>query len=475
MKPQPRPPKLWEAILPIGIAALIIGLGVFSFSESAPVPILLMLTWIAPALIAQRLGWRWSEIEEGMIHGMSLALNASLILLIVGATIGAWTASGTVASLIEYGLGILSPDWFLPAAVVICAIVSVATGSSWSTAATVGIALMGIGQALNISPAMTAGAVISGSYFGDKMSPLSDTTNLAPGIAGTNLFAHIHAMLFTTIPALIVTLIGFVILGWLSPSASGQFDPQGVKQLSDALRQGQDLSPWLLLPPLLVIALALFKVPAIPSLAVATVAGVLFAWLYQGQSFESLMGVLYRGYHSNTGDSVVDKLLSRGGAASMLDTIALILAATALGGILEKGGFIAVLLEALLKRVHSARGLVTATLASSIGVNILLAEQYLAIVLPGRMFRESYPKMGLQPRMLSRTLEDGGTVTSALVPWNSGGAYMSATLGVATVAYLPYAFFNLSMPIIALISVWAGLFILRQDPEAVPAEKNSRN
>lgn len=471
MSPQPRLPSLWEALLPIFSAALVIGLGLFFFHESAPVPILLMLSWIVPVLISLRLGWKWHDVEKGMIHGMSLALGASLILLIVGATIGAWAASGTVAALIKYGLQIMSPDWFLPTTALICAVVSLATGSSWSTAATVGIALMGIGQTLNVSPAMTAGAVLSGSYFGDKMSPLSDTTNLAPGIAGSTLFEHIQAMLYTTVPAISLAIIGFVILGWLSPAATGHYDAKSVTVLTDALAQGQKMSLWLLLPALLVVALAMFRVPAIPSLAAAALIGFLFAWLYQGQSFASMLSVLYNGFQSHSGNASVDKLLSRGGAASMLDTIALILAATALGGILEQGRFIEVLLQALLKRVHSVAGLVTATLASAIGVNVLLAEQYLAIVLPGRMFREIYPRMGLQPRMLSRTLEDGGTVTSALVPWNSGGAYMATTLGVSTLSYLPYAFFNLAMPLVSLASVWLGVSILWADKERKQADK----
>ncbi len=463
MTETPRRPALWEALLPVIAAALIISSGVVGFRDSAPVPILLMLACIAPALLALRLGYRWSEIEDAMVHGMGLALKASIILLVVGTTIGAWAASGTVAAMISYGLGILAPSWFLPAACVLCAVVSLAIGSSWSTAATVGVALMGIGGALGVPPPMTAGAVLSGAYFGDKMSPLSDTTNLAPGIAGSKLFEHIHAMLYTTLPALVIALVLFTGLGWYAAGDGGNYDPAAVEALRQALHQGQQISLWLLLPPLLVIVLALLRVPAVPALLAATATGGLLAWLFQGVGLGKILEVAYSGFSSSTGQAAVDKLLSRGGAAGMLDTIALILCATAFGGIMERAGFIEVLLEALLRRVKGVAGLITATIGSCIGVNFLLADQYLAIVLPGRMFRESYPRMGLQSRMLSRTIEDGGTVTSCLCPWNSGGAFMAATLGVATVSYAPYAFLNLLVPLIAVGYAWTGTFILRQE------------
>jgi len=456
-----RKPTVWEAVAPLVAAAAVVGMGIIFFRDTVSVPILLALSCIAPAVVSLRLGLDWRSIEDGMVHGMQLALQACVILLVVGTTIGAWAQCGTIASMVYYGLEVLSPSWFLPASCVICLIVSTSIGSSWTTAATVGVALMGIGGALGVPPPMTAGAVLSGAYFGDKMSPLSDTTNLAPSIAGSELFEHIRAMMYTTLPALVLALIGFTVLGILETRDAAGYDPGLVAALRDGLASSQHVSPWLLLPPVIVIGLAVARVPAVPALMAATFLGGLAGWIAQDVTLGGWLQVLYDGYTSQTGNALVDDLLSRGGMSSMLDTIALILCATAFGGIMERAGFIETLLQVLLKRVRSAGGLVTATVVSCVGSNFLLCDQYLAIVLPGRMYREAYPAFGLQRRMLSRTLEDGGTVTSCLCPWNSGGAFMSATLGVATLSYVPYAFLNLLVPTIAVLFALTGSFILR--------------
>jgi NhaC family Na+:H+ antiporter len=460
MQPSPRKPALWEAITPIVAAALIISSGVLLLG-GVPVPILLTLACVAPAGMALRLGYRWKDVEGGMLDGMRLALGAAVILLVVGTTIGAWVQCGTVGAMVSYGLLVLQPGYFLPAACVLCSIVSLSIGSSWTTAATVGVALMGIGSAIGVPPPMTAGAVLSGSYFGDKMSPLSDTTNLAPGIAGAELFEHIQAMFYTTLPAWGIALVIYGVMGLFLDADTTGYSPEGIVQLREALHQAQHIGPWLFLPPVLVIVLALLRVPAVPALLAATALGGTMAAIFQGEGLGSILAVTYSGYEIETGNAAVDELLERGGMASMLDTVALVLAATAFGGIMERAGFVQVLLEALMKRVRSVGGLITATIVSCVGVNGLLCEQYLAIVLPGRMYLDSYPKFGLQPRMLSRTIEDGGTVTSCLFPWNSGGAFMAATLGVATFAYAPYAFLNLLVPIIAIAYAWTGIFILR--------------
>ena len=464
MPDTPRQPTLLEAQAPILAAVVIISLGVVRYSGEVPIPILLTLACITPAIMALRLGYSWSEVEEGLLHGMQLALQAAVILLVVGTTIGAWALSGTIGSMVSYGLAVLQPSYFLPATCLICSIVSLSVGSSWTTAATVGVALMGIGSAIGVDPAMTAGAILSGSYFGDKMSPLSDTTNLAPGIAGSKLFEHIYAMLYTTIPAWGIAMVLYTILSLTVDFDTNQFSPQSITGLQADLAEAQVISPWLFVPPALVIVLAVLRVPAVPALLGATFVGGLMAAFFQGAGLGEILAVLYNGNELSSDNEAVASLLSRGGMAGMLDTIALVLAATAFGGIMEKAGFIQVLLEALLKRVRGTAGLITATVLSSIGVNFLLAEQYLAIVLPGRMYRETYPKFGLQPRMLSRTIEDGGTVTSALCPWNSGGAFMATTLGVATIDYVPYAFLNLLVPAIAIFYAWTGLFILREPP-----------
>ncbi len=465
----PRKPLLWEALLPIFAAIVVISAGVIGLGGVVPIPILLALACVTPALMALRLGLRWHEVEQGMLDGMRIALQACVILLVVGTTIGAWAQCGTVAAMVSYGLLVLQPSFFLPATCVICSIVSLSIGSSWTTAATVGVALMGIGGAIGVPAAMTAGAVLSGSYFGDKMSPLSDTTNLAPGVAGAGLFPHIQAMFYTTLPAWVLAVALYTVLGLAMGTDAEAYSPEGIAALRQALAQAQQLSPWLFLPPLLIIGLAMFRFPAVPALLAATFAGGVMAWLFQGAGLGEILAVTYNGNVITTGHEAVDSLLSRGGMSSMLDTVALVLAATAFGGIMERAGFVGVLLEALLARVRGVGGLITATIGSCVAVNFLLCEQYLAIVLPGRMYREAYPQYGLQARMLSRSIEDGGTVTSCLCPWNSGGAFMAATLGVATLSYLPFAFLNLLVPLIAIAYAWTGLFILKDQPKEEPA------
>ncbi len=457
-------PSLSVSLIVVAASALTVSVGLLGFGGEVPVPVLMLLACLPPAIGALALGQPWSNLEDGMVHGMTLALQALLILLVVGATIGTWCASGTIATMIDLGLMVLQPAWFLPAALATCGVVSVAIGSSWATAGTVGVALMGIGGALGLPPEMTAGAVLSGAYFGDKMSPLSDTTNLAPAIAGTDLFAHIRAMFSTTLPALCVALVGFAILGtW---QVDQTVAPAEIAELRAALASAQHLGPLLLLPPVAVVGLAVLRLPALPTLVLAALFGALLAIGVQGETLSTVLAAMYSGHVSSAGHEAVDSLLSRGGMAAMHDTVALILTATAFGGLLEGAGFIETLLAALLTRVQSAGGLVAATLASAIGVNVLIAEQYLAIVLPGRMFKDAYAQEGLSPTLLSRSLEDSATVTSPLVPWNSCGAYMAATLGVSTFAYLPYALFNLAMPAIALTYAGLGWFLIRDEQPA---------
>ncbi|MBN2800730.1 MAG: Na+/H+ antiporter NhaC [Deltaproteobacteria bacterium] len=456
----PRPPTLFEALIPVVATALLLLLGIGRWG--APVPVLLALASAVPALLAARLGWRWRELEEGMVQGMALALPAAVILLVVGMTIGAWAQAGTLGAMVVYGLGILSPAWFLPATVALTGGVALAIGSSWTTAATVGVALLGIGQALGFDPGVVAGAIVSGAYFGDKMSPLSDTTNLAPSIAGAQLFEHIRAMIATTVPAFVLAVVVMGVVGLFG--GGGDYAPEDLASLERSLRAAQHISPWLLLPPVGVLALALLRVPAVPALLLATLLGAGLAVVVQGVDASAVLTALYQGNTLESSDPRVVELLGRGGMSAMLDTIALVLAATAFGGLMERGGFMGVILEAILARVRGPAGLITATLISAVGVNVLLAEQYLAIVLPGRMFRDAFPRMGLRPRMLSRTLEDAGTVTSVLVPWNSCGAFMAATLGVSTWAYAPWAVLNWSIPLIAVAYAWTGLFIHREEP-----------
>jgi NhaC family Na+:H+ antiporter len=463
-----RPTPLWLALLPVLflVACLFVQIRVFEGPPHLP----LILASIVAAGVASFLGHPWKEIEEGIAEGIAIALRAILILMVVGILIGTWIASGIVPVLIDYGLRLLSPGYFLLAACLVCSIVSTATGSSWTTAGTVGVALIGVGAGLGVSPAMTAGAIVSGAYFGDKMSPLSDTTNLAPAVAGSELFEHIGYMAYTTLPALFLALVLYAALGWSAPG--GSIDGSQVAAIREVLGQHFVLSPVLLLAPALVIVVVALRVPALPALVGGAILGGLLALWVQGASVQQVLQVAQQGYEADTGSAMVDELLTRGGLESMMGTVALVLCALTFGGIMERTGSLQALAAAILKLAHSTGSLVLATVASCIGTNVIAPDQYLSIIVPGRMYRETYEKRRLEPRLLSRTLEDAGTLSSPLVPWNTCGAFMSTALTVSATAYLPYAFLNLLTPLIALAIAFSGFRIVRlPEPareEAVP-------
>jgi NhaC family Na+:H+ antiporter len=382
----------------------------------------------------------------------------------VGALIGSWILSGTVPSMIYYGVQLMSPDYFYLTACLVCALLGFSIGSSWTVAGTLGIGLMGIAAALDLSLAASAGAIISGAYFGDKLSPLSETTNLAAAVTSNNLFDHIQHMLWTTIPGFVITLVLFFILG-IGSSANLVIDD--IEILQAAMQQTFNVSPLMLIPMILLLTMAVKKLPALSTLICGTLAGCLFAALFQwdvvialandsGLSqgaavFKGLFSSMFLGYSANTGNESLDALLSKGGMSSMLTTIGLVINAMAFGGAMRRTGLLERLVEAALSRVKSAGDLIIATVGTCIGTNLLAADQYLSIVIPGQMFIKPYEERELSTINLSRTLEDSGTLTSALVPWNTCGAYMSATLGISTFMYAPFAFFNILCPIIAVI------------------------
>ena len=421
---------------------------------SIPVQIPLVAAAAVASIMAWRLGLRWSAIQRSYLDGIRLSLGAVLILLVVGMLIAVWIASGVVPMLIVAGLKLLSPSVFLAATCLICGVVSLVTGSSWTTAGTVGVALIGVGQGLGVPLPMVAGAIISGAYFGDKMSPLSDTTNLAPGIAGADLFEHVRHMIYTTGPSFVIALILYWLLG-LS-YGDGAMVAGAVDEMVTVLSESFVLSGWLVVPPLLVLGLVMFRVPALPALLVGTLAGGVAASALQGQTLASWLSLAYDGFVSETGTVAVDDLLSRGGMSSMYGTIGIILCAMCFGGVMEASGMLERIAGAILGMAKSRGGLVTATVGTCLGINLVAADQYLSIVVPGRMYRSAYDKAGLHPKNLSRCLEDGGTVTSPLIPWNSCGAYMFATLGVFPLAYLPFAFLNLLNPVISIILGFTG-------------------
>jgi NhaC family Na+:H+ antiporter len=443
-----------------------------------------MLSAGVAIIIGVRLGYPWRELERGIVRGISLSMGAMLILLIVGGLIGTWILSGVVPTMIYYGLKLLSPAVFYAASCVICAFVSIATGSSWTTASTIGIALVGVATAQDLNLGLTAGAIISGAYFGDKMSPLSDTTNLAPAVAGTELFIHIRHMMWTTIPSLVLALIAFSVIGWLSPIPEQARD---LEAILTALETSFVIGPHLLLPAALVLVLVWRRMPAFPALLVGAVVGAVFAFFFQPRAVLTFVGetdlprvlalvkgcwtALFAGFTLSSGNQALDDLLSRGGVANMLNTVWLILSAMMFGAVLETTKMLEKLAASVLAMVSSTGTLVTATLASSATMNVVASDQYIAIVLPGRMFRAEYRRRRLHPKNLSRALEDAGTLTSPLIPWNTCGAFMAGTLGVPAFTYLPYCFFNLVNPLVSATYGFTGFTIepLSEDEEEIAA------
>ncbi|MEK4801504.1 Na+/H+ antiporter NhaC [Oceanobacillus sp. FSL K6-0118] len=448
-------PTLYVALIPIifMVIALIVGIGIYKTDPHIP----LFLSAIVASITALSLGYSWNTLERGIIKGVSLSLQAILILLVIGIIIGTWIAGGIVPTMIYYGLEILSPTYFLFAACLISCIVALASGNAWTAAGTIGIALMGVSEGLGVNPAMAAGAVISGVYFGDKISPLSETTNLAPGVAGSELFEHIKHMLYTTIPSLIISLIIYFILGFFS-SGEGS-DIEQVALLQENLSQIYNLSPWLLVVPAIVIMMMIRKMPAMPALAIGSLMGAVCAILVQGISIEETLTTMYYGYSIETDMEVLNNLLNNGGVEAMLWTVSLILIAMSFGGILEIAGFFAVIVESLMNLVKSTGSLITTTVGTSIASNIVGCDQYLSIIIPARMYAAEYKRRGLKLKNLSRTVEDAGTMTSPLVPWNTCGAFMFATLGVSALSYAPFAFLCLLSPIFAIIYGFTGFTI----------------
>src|SRR5690606_24370976 len=482
-----REPSLWQAVLPLLVLFILLALSVYLYADNSSYganQIALLLTGGVAALIGLGNGMRWQDIQDAVTHGIAISTSAILILLAVGSLIGTWILSGAVPTLIHYGLMLMHPAWFYPATCLVCAIVALAIGSSWTVAGTLGVALVGVAHGLGLDPAITAGAVISGAYFGDKLSPLSDTTNLAPAVAGTDLFAHVRHMTWTTLPSLLLALIGFALLAVGSQAGAAK---AGFGDLSAEMAASFSLGPHLLIPLLVVFVLAVRRFPAYPTIMIGALLGGLFAILFQPEATVRLAGddslprplallsgawvALFDGYKGESGNPAVDDLLNRGGMVSMLNTVWLIICAMTFGAVMEKTGLLERLIRSVLRLARSTGSLIAATLVTAFGTNVLAADQYLSIVLPGRIYRSEYGKRGLAEVNLSRALEDAGTITSPLVPWNTCGAYMAATLGVATLDYLPYARFNLINPVLAGVMAYAGFKILRLQPAGTIARR----
>ena len=469
-----RQPSLLDSFTPLIVLIVLLSSAVYFFSDSSssgPNQIALLISVGVAAIIGLKNGYSWSDIEGSIIKGVSLSFGAVLILLSVGALIGTWILSGTVPTMIYYGLQVLDPSWFYAATCIMCAIVSMSIGSSWTTAATLGVALIGVSQGLGVSPEITAGAVISGAYFGDKLSPLSETTNLAPAVAGSELFDHIRYMLWTTMPSISFAIILFFILGF---NEVPEADLSSINNLSELLKESFNIQWANLIPLVVLFALAIKKVPAFPAVSIGALFGAVWAVIFQQDlilqlaeqgittweaNIKVVWSALFDGVTINTENAELNDLLSGGGMSGMLNTIWLIICALSFGAVLEHLGMLRTLVQSILAFSKSTGSLIANTVATCIGTNLMTADQYIAIVMPGRMYKEEYERRGLAPVVLSRTLEDAGTITSPLIPWNTCGAYMYSVLLINPLDYIFYCFFNLFNPILAVIYGFIGFNI----------------
>jgi NhaC family Na+:H+ antiporter len=479
--PQAQPLTLVEAIIPVASLILLVGLSYYLFGDAGaggPNQVALVVATMIAVFVAWRRGHTLKALGDAAVAGVNSGIGAIFILFAVGALIGTWALSGTLVAMVYYGMQILDPNYFYMTAALICAVISFSIGTSWTTVGTIGIGLMGISLSMGLDPAITAAAVISGAYFGDTTSPLSDSANLAAAAGGADLYAHVRETALTSALALAISLGVFWLLG-----RPGEFDASGEMA---AIRSAFHVSPLLFLPLALVIGLALFRVPAFTSIFLGALAGGVLAVIMAPERVIAfadagdgkwtwlllLKGVwlaLASGYTSTSGDPVLDQLSSRGGMESMLDTIWLVITALAFGGVVEKAGVLDRLIAPVLAAAKSAGALVASLVGAVFATNIATADQYIAIVLPGRMFKNAFQSRGYAPIVLSRTIAAAGTPTSALIPWNSCGAYMAATLGVATLSYAPYAVFNVASPLLAIALAYTGIRMLRGPATPTPA------
>ena len=469
---QPPAPGFALAVVPVLLTLSVLAIQLFYFGDFTPhIPLAIGLA--ITALVGIKLGHKWPGIEKGVFHVINVSLPSVSVLITVGMIIGVWIASGTVPTLIYYGLTILSPEIFLSAAMILCAVVSVSLGTSWGTIGTVGLALMGIGAGFGIPMYWTAGAVVSGAFFGDKISPLSDTTNLAPAVTGTNLFDHIRNMMPTTMPAMLVALVIYTVAGFTIIDADGS-SFEKIEGITSALQANFWISPVLLLPALLVIGLAVRKQPPIPSLFAGVAVGGLMAMLFQGVGLHEVFTFANSGYAIDTGVSEIDSLLNRGGVQSMMWTISLVLIALGFGGALEKTRCLETIINVIMTKVHSFAGVQTSAIGTSVATNLVAGDPYLSIALPGRMYAPVYRGMGYSTLNLSRAVEEGGTLMSPLIPWNAGGAFVISALALGVgdgnfenLLYIPLAFACWLAPVIGIIYATTGLF----SPKATAKEK----
>ena len=456
-----RAPKLWEAIFTLGFLAVVLAVGIAGFGADPHVPMFLGVSMAV--LMAFRLGFTWDEIEKSMKDGVYRVLQALMILIVTGILIGVWIDAGVVPAMIYYDLQVLHPSIFLIATLIICSITSIATGTSWGTVGTVGIALLGIGYGLGINPGMTAGAIVSGAYFGDKMSPLSDTTNLAPAMAGTDVMSHIRFMMFPTGVAYAISLVFYGVLGAMQYHG-GNADMSKVAELTGELGNLFNLNPVLLLPPIIVIVSVALKAPALLGLSLGIYSGAAVGLIFQpnctvGSLFISGMS----GFSCESSVAEVAKLLNRGGLTGMMFSVSMCILAMMFGGIMEDTRMMETIINKLKPLAKTPAALVVMTEITAIIANFTMCAQYIAIIVPGRMFSKEYEEAGLSPETLSNALESSASVTSGLIPWNTCGAFMVTTLGMGALEFAPWAVFCWITPIVCAVMAYMGLAVADKD------------
>lgn len=440
-----------ESLIILAVLLIILGLAVIKFGLSPEVPVL--FTVLLLTFWAKFRGFSWQEIQDGIKEGIGVAIIPIFIFILIGALIGLWIQAGIIPSIMVLGFKLINGSFFIPSVFVVCSIVGIAIGSGFTTISTVGIALFGIGASMNANPALVAGAIISGAVFGDKMSPLSDSTNLSSAVAESELFAHIKNMMWSTIPAFFISLILFWILG-----NSGQMDLTKIEKTSQILQSHFTISWWAIVPIILMLLCAWKKVPAIPTLFINITATVIMIFIENpSYSVKSLDNLIMNGFVAKTADSSVNALLTRGGISSMMGTVALIISTLSLGGMLMKFEIVQSAMEPLVKHLKKPGRLITVTILSGICINLFVGEQYLSVILPGRAFKPAYDKISLSPLALSRVLEDGGSVINYLIPWGVAGSFAASTLGVPVLAFIPFTFFSLLSPVFSILSGITGI------------------
>lgn len=464
-KKVPRIPTFVEAIL---VFALIIFVIIYTLNFKVGMQTPMVIGCMIAVLFAMYLGYDWKEIEDSIREGLKTSLGTVPILMLVGMLVGIWIVGGTIPSIIYYGLKYISPGIIVPLTFIMCSITSLATGTSFGSISTVGLAMFGVGMGLNVSPGLMAGAVASGAFFGDKMSPLSDTTNVAPAMSGCTLYEHIGSMLYTTVPATLICIVLYSVLG-MGHSAQTA-DMAEINLIMETLDKTFVITPITLIPPILVITLSALRVPAIKSLSIGIIVSAVLSMALQGIDFKSVVASTMSGYVSNTEVPQVDNILTRGGINMMASTITMLLAATAMGGVMEKCSMLKVIMDTMTKSIKTYTGLIFATIAGTAATAAASGNMVLTLILPGKTFQPAYEKMNIHGKVLSRTMEDIGTLGLVLIPWTNPAIFLQTTLGVGT-EYIPYTFLSLIVPIFTILYAITGYAVWTRDGKPVKTKK----